>query len=787
MKLTHPIPHFDQVETQQRQAQYFCRQWFIVLAIAIAMITASGCSSAKFLTEEQTLLSSVKVKSDNRQLDPSSLHGHIKQEPNSRWFTIFKVPLGIYALSGKDTTKAFNRFLRRMGEAPVIYNEQQAQISCEQLTSAMQSSGYLSAQTLLSKRQTGHKTHLTYCLSPGELYRIRSIDYDIDDPQIDSLIRRHENESKLSINMPCNANVLDEERDRIVGILHREGYYKMLKKYIYYDIDSAGGPQRLALTLHFNGKAIAEDSMYDYNRYWIGKVYVNVGGNQDFAEPCTDSIQYRGIIIRYFGKRILRPNVIYSQIDIHRGAHYDEDEVSSTYRNLGRLQILRSSNIRFEEQGNALLNCIVSLRADDINQLSAEVEGTNTAGDLGAAASVTYTNRNLFHGSEVWSTKLKGAFEAITGLEGYSDQNFFELTAESRLTFPRIIVPFLPERKRLSLHGQTEISLQYNTQDRPEFHRRYMTALWSYKWNNHRNKMQHKLDAIGVNYVFMPWISNTFRDEYLNSDNARFAIVRYSYENLFILNSAYNFIYNSSGQANSTVSGSNAYQLHFGIESAGNFLYLISKAFDLNKNSEGSYTPFNVAFAQYIKLDFDYARSFLINKNNSIAMRFASGIVLPYGNNYIVPYEKRYFAGGANSIRGWSVRELGPGSYRGEDGKVNFINQTGNIKLLFNLELRSYLFWKLSGALFIDAGNIWTTRNYTAQPGGQFKFDTFYKQIAISYGLGFRFNFDYFILRFDMGMKAVNPAYETTRGHYPLTNPNLNRDFTFHFAVGLPF
>lgn len=766
---------------------FFVKRYIFTLLAGATLLLWGSCSSDKFLNEGEHVLSSVKLKSTDKKLDASGYRDYIRQEPNSRWFNITKVPLGLYCLSGKDSTKGINKFFRRLGEAPVIYNEQMARNSLDHVTLAMQTKGYLEAQTNLKTKKNGHKLKLEYCLTPGTLYKIRSIDYDVDDAEIDSVIRMHESESNLSVNMPCDANLLDTERDRIITLLHNEGYYKVLKKYIYYDVDSAAGPQKLALTLHFSGKEIAEDSLYDYNKYFIGNISVDVTSDETFGKAATDSIKYRGIWIRYHGKRTIRPNVIFSQLDIHRGGHYNEDDVRTTYNNYGRLQALRSSSVHFQDMGNGILNCQVSLMTEKVNQVSAEVEGTNTAGDLGVASAVSFTNRNLFRGSEVWSTKAKAAFEAITGLEGYNDQNFFELTLETKLNFPRIIVPFLSERRRMNLHGSSEVSLQYDTQERPEFHRRFLTALWSYKWNNRMNKVQQKWDAIGINYVFMPWISNTFREEYLNSDNARFAIVRYSYENLFILNSAYNFIFNSSGSPTGQMGQKNAHQFHIGVESAGNFLYLFSKVMNVNKNTSGSYDMFNVEFAQYLKFDIDYARSFLLNKNNSLAMRAAFGIVQPYGNTTIVPYEKRYFAGGANSIRGWSVRELGPGTYKGTDNKVNFINQTGNLKLLFNLELRSYLFWKLSGAVFVDAGNIWTTRNYEAQPGGQFKLDSFYKQIAASYGLGLRFNMDYFILRFDMAMKAVNPAYETTREHYPLVHPNFNRDFTFHFAVGLPF
>jgi outer membrane protein assembly factor BamA len=228
------------------------------------------------------------------------------------------------------------------------------------------------------------------------------------------------------------------------------------------------------------------------------------------------------------------------------------------------------------------------------------------------------------------------------------------------------------------------------------------------------------------------------------------------------------------------------WQLKFNFESAGNLLNLTKKIFNAKHNSDGHYELFNIAFSQYVKADIDFVKSYAINEQNSLAFHAAFGIAIPYGNSSIVPYEKRYFSGGANSVRGWSVRELGPGSYKGTDGKIDFINQTGNLKLDISLEYRSYLFWKFYGAAFVDAGNIWNTRSYS-QIGSQFQLSSFYKEIAVAYGLGLRLDLDYFILRFDGGMKAINPSYPTGKQHYPIISPNFKRDFTFHFAVGLPF
>ena len=167
-----------------------------------------------------------------------------------------------------------------------------------------------------------------------------------------------------------------------------------------------------------------------------------------------------------------------------------------------------------------------------------------------------------------------------------------------------------------------------------------------------------------------------------------------------------------------------------------------------------------------------------------MAFHIGAGIAIPYGNATVVPFEKRYFSGGANSVRGWSVRDLGPGSFPGDN---NFLNQSGDLKFDASIEYRTRLFWKLKGAIFIDAGNIWTLREYDEQPGGKFEWNKFYKQIAVAYGLGIRLDLDFFVLRFDGGMKAINPVYESGKQRYPIIHPNFKRDFAFHFAVGYPF
>lgn len=588
---------------------------------------------------------------------------------------------------------------------------------------------------------------------------MRSIDYDIHDARIDSLLKANDDgRSKLREGMPFMVSALDEERNRITDLLNNNGYVNFHKDFISFSADTVRGSSDIGLTLHlhkFMASGGGEES--EHRQYSIGDIRYHATGE-------LDEIPLR--------RSVLEENTL-----LQPGKLYNADDLQKTYNRFGRLQIVKYTNIKFTERPDSnVLDCNIGISTNKINSISFQPEGTNTAGDFGAAASLAYENRNLFNGAEAFSIKLRGAFEAITGLEGYQNQNYEEYSIEARLVFPRFLIPFLSKKFRRQSTAVSELFASYNMQNRPEFHRRVFSAGWRYRWNDVSGRRSYKVDLLDLNYIYMPWISNTFRDEYLNDVNNINSILRYNYEDLFIMKFGFGMSYNN---------GNEAFKVN--VETSGNLLSGISHALGSKRNGENQYTLFNIAFAQYVKGDFDYTKVFNIDRNNSLAFHCGLGIAYPYGNSKVLPFEKRYFSGGANSVRGWSVRGLGPGRFRGTDGAIDFINQTGDLKLDLNLELRSFLFWKVYGALFVDAGNIWTLRAYEEQPGGQFRFNDFYKQIAVSYGLGIRFNFDFFILRFDMGMKAINPAYETKEEHYAIFHPDFSRDFAFHFAVGLPF
>ncbi len=763
------------------------KRWLHYISPLLLWMTAS-CSVSKFIPEGEYLLDDVKVVSDDKAVKPSDISGYNRQNPNSSWFSLVKVPMHIYSLSGTDTTRWINRFIQKLGDKPVIFDEEAAERSREDMQSALHNMGYMQADVRLRKETRKKKLRLKYLVHPGPAYRISHWDYDIQDDSVRRYMAGYASQL-MHEGMRFDVNTLDQERQQMTNHLQDRGFYRFNKEYVTCTADTVRGTHLVDLTFHI--APYDATSHTTHARYRIGEVNVVTDFDmtramrQDFAR--FDSLHYKGLNIFYRERPFLKPEVLSQNIAITPDSFYSDSRLQHTRSSLGRLHAIKYTDIRFQEDAadSTRLDCHVLLSRNKVNSFSAELEGTNSAGDLGAAASLSYQNRNLFNGSELFTFKVRGAYEAVTGLQGYSNENYVEYGVEASINFPRFLFPFISAEVRQRTQATSEIGIQFNSQERPEFGRRAASVTWGYRWT-YKRKWQHRVDVLDLNYVYMPWISSTFREEYLDNPENSNSILRYNYENLLIMKAGYGFTYHSDGRESRTASN-NSYSIRFNIESSGNLLYAFSHMLNATRNEDHQYTVANIAYAQYIKTDIDFTKSFRIDHRNSIVFHVGMGVAYPYGNSRILPFEKRYFSGGANSVRGWSVRRLGPGSFAGNDRNIDFINQSGDIKLDLNLEYRTKLFWKLNGAFFVDAGNIWTIRDYEEQPGGAFRFDSFYKQIAVSYGLGLRFDFDYFILRFDAGMKAVNPAYRNSKEHYPLIHPDFGRDFAFHFAVGYPF
>ena len=761
---------------------------FLLLIIGI-----SSCSVNKFIPEGEYLLDEVSITSDTKEVSPSLFTSYIRQNPNAKWFNLVKVPMRIYCLSGQDSTSSFNRFLRKLGDEPVIYNTTVSQKSRKEMEKAIRNLGYMRAKVHLDTLIHKNKLKLNYRIEAGKPYTIRHIAYNVDDLQISSFIEQDSLHSLLYEGMPFDVVILDNERQRITNLLQNNGYYKFNKDFLVYQADTVRNTYMVDLTMKLLPFQQRKEDIPDKHRqYRLRNVnYLAVENAAEWRAKLADydSLHHKGLDIYYKEKPYLRPNTLYTFNYLQPGKYYNAGDIQNTYTAMGRLHALKYTNINMTEvvgqDSSYWLDATVLLTKGKNQSLSFEIEGTNSAGDLGAAASLTFQHRNVFRGSETFSFKVRGAYEAITGLqEGYANEDYREYGIETSLNFPEFKFPFLSSDFKRKIRATSEVGIDFTSQLRPEFTRTLASASWSYRWVDKKTS-QHRFDLLKVNYVYVPWKSNNFR-EYLENLSDRNSILSKSYEDLFIVNTGYSYLYNSANDRNRLSPSRHPYSIRLNIEEAGNLLYALSKITHRNPRDEKGYVMANIPFAQYIKGDFDFAKNWNFDERNSLVFHIGMGIAYPYGNSQILPFEKRYFSGGPNSVRGWSVRSLGPGSYHGSEDGMNYINHSGDIKLDLNIEYRTHLFWKLNGAAFVDAGNIWNIRNYEGQEEGTFRFNRFYKQLAVAYGLGIRMDLDYLIIRFDGGMKAVNPMYGG-KDKYPFLSPNFDRDFAFHFAVGYPF
>jgi hypothetical protein len=512
---------------------------------------------------------------------------------------------------------------------------------------------------------------------------------------------------------------------------------------------------------------------------------LGIQGTSNFFMALSDydSIPYENYAVVYRDKPFIKPKVLVDNCMINPGDYYDARAVNRTYARFNSMQNMKYVNIRFEEitaqdsssGGEAQLDCYVVLTPGKNNIISMDVEGTNTAGDLGVAGTLTYSHLNLLRGGETFSTSLRGAYEALSS----SFQNdYTEFGGEIGLQFPDFKIPFLSSDFRKRVDANTNFKISYDNLSRPEFLRTVASSAVEYVWRNQR--LRQNLSLLDLAYVYMPRVDSVFKATYL-TDNS---YLKYSYEDHFILRTQYGILYSSVpfGVSNRTF-----FTIRANIESAGNVLRLAYSLLEAEKGENQAYTIGKIPFSQYLKGEFEYARSVVLNSRNRFAYRAGLGVAYPYGNSKVLPFEKRYFSGGANSVRGWSVRTLGPGTYKNSLNTIDFMNQSGDLKLDINAELRSKLFWVLEGGLFVDVGNIWTLRNYDNQPGGRFQFDEFYKQLACSAGLGLRFDFNFFLVRVDAGMKVFDPSGFTVDDRWRIKHIDRWDDFALHLAIGYPF
>ena len=774
------------------------RAWAgIVMILMIMTLLTSSCSSTKHVPQGKMLLDNVKINiaDPHPEVKSSQLSNYLRQNANHRVLGGLKLQLAFYNLSGRDSTKWINRWLQRVGTPPVIYDSTLTMASAEQLHTALSNKGFINnAVTYRVDADTvKRKVRVNYDVTLGEPYYIRSITYDIPDAELNRIIMADSSHFSVRAGNLLDYTHLDEWRQEITEHLRNEGYYAFNKEYITFMADTAAGSKAVDLTLNTRNP-YHNDRLPFYTEhepfYIRDVVYVT---NYD---PMTmrdnlwgiDTVVINGgVKVIEDEERYLRPSVIDECNYIEPGSRYNAEAITRTYRALGRLNIIKQINIDVrpvgEVDGLLMVDAYVFLQPDKSQTVSASLEGTNSEGDLGFGVGLDYRHRNLFKGSEVFSAKGKVSYESLSGnLSGLINNNYSEYSTELDLTFPKFMAPFLSRSFKRKIQASTIFTLNFDYQARPEYNRVIAGGGWRYQWTERSRRLAHTLTLVDLSVISVPKMSQQFLDRITNP------LLLESYRDHLIMRMGYNFYRTNKAEMSVRQMGMfqrNVFTIRANAETAGNLLYGLSHLTRQKTDDDGTYRALGIRYSQYVKADADFALTHYFDRRQSIAFHVGAGIALPYGNSDVLPFEKRFYSGGANSVRGWGVRTLGPGSYNSIDSVSNFFSQCGDIRFDLNLEYRAKLFWVVELGLFIDAGNIWTIKEYDDQQGGVFKFNKFYEQIAASYGAGIRLDFKYFLVRVDMGMKAHNPA--SGQEHWPLFHPRFKRDSEFHFSVGYPF
>ncbi|MBL4624168.1 MAG: BamA/TamA family outer membrane protein [Flavobacteriales bacterium] len=776
------------------------RHFYINIIISLLVIT--GCNPSKHLAEDEYLLHKVTIEIKGN-IDEEEIGAIIKQQPNRKVLGFSRFHLGVYNMVNREKLerkikkkeqklliknekrikknkplKLYSptfgeRVLDIVAEEPVIYDKILTQKSTMNINQFLINTGYFNGTAKDSVSIMGGKATVHYIVDSQEPYKIYKISYRCHDIDVKLHI---DTISKKRLIKPAdvfNTDILEEERERISLEMKDRGYYYFNKEYVYMEVDSNLNKHKLNIKIITKNPVTEIDSVTTelrHHQYYLNKIYVHTNHNPrkpDLIRSNQDTLLYNGVYYIYGDKLPFRPEVLEKNIFIKKGNLYRLGNVSDTHRRLSSMRTFKYIRIGFNdlESDQYLLDGHIYLAPAAKMALTAEVEGTHQGGFFGVAGNVAYRNKNTFKGAEIFETKFSGGLEVQQvvlednsnsdedNIQKYTPFNTIEIMPEMSLYKPGIWIPFVKHPFRQILNPSTKVSLAYSHQRRPDYTRNVAKLSFGYTGSTSK-KHSHLFYPIDLSYV------NIDKQPYFESQllATKNSYLINTYQNHLIFASKYSYIFNNQELDNPY---KNYVYFLFDIEGSGNVLRAISERTSFETNSSGGYEILGVQYAQYVKPEID-VRKYLrmgkvFNKHDSwLIYRFFSGIGIPFANLPVLPFEKSYYGGGANGIRAWEARTLGPGSLN--DVLTGSIDQIADIHIEANLEYRFDIIDLLEGAFFIDAGNIWLRNKDTLRPGANFEFNRFYKEIAIGAGIGARVNLDILIIRLDVGFPLYNPA-----------------------------
>lgn len=787
----------------------------------------ASCSGLRKLPEDESLLVANRVKiegevgkrSKDKRIASKKLVGLVSQEPNSRFLGI-RLKLGLYSGSKDSVNNWWNRKLRENGEPPVAFDSATIDQSVDRMRRYLGNKGYFEPDFSVDVKRIGkqnRKVRVCYTAVLNEPYRLRSFRNVIRDDSVAAVLAARPQRSLVEVGQIYDVETLDKERERLTGILRNEGYFAFNKEYISYRIDSALGNHQMDVTLDLRQIQSNEtDSLGRYlflphKKYYIDDVYFlpRVSSPDGLRSPVVDTLVYRDVYGRGKKRREgppyhlvvtekmqtrrhkpkVRPSTLVQKTFLAEGDLFRANQVSRSYDNLNDLRIFGYTDIRISEKPydsarsyaeNNRLECRIDLVESKKFGLSTEAELTTSAGFMpGVAANITFQDRNLFRGGEILNVRLRGMYELQSTFDNDRNRSFlntFEVKGEVSIDFPRLLAPLSLERRAKAFRTKSTVSLSYSYQDKVEYARGIFLATWGYNWR--KGRLSQTFNPIEINTVQMLRVSQRFREniEALSQTNLR---LKYQYEDHFIFDWRYQLVYNDQKPGEAT----DFNFFRFNVETAGNLLYGIATAAHARKNESGQYRIFALPFSQYARMEMDYKHHFVFGKDAALVFRVLLGVGYSYLNSQSLPYEKSFYAGGSTGLRAWPLYQVGPGSYANPNNYR--MERLGDMALVLNLEQRFPIIAGLKGAVFFDAGNIWLLKDNPEFEGGLFKFDKFYKDLNFGTGIGLRYDFNFFIIRVDMGIPLYSPAEPLSQRW--VVKRLVGKDLVFNFGIGYPF
>jgi outer membrane protein assembly factor BamA len=749
----------------------------------------SSCSTTKYVPDGDYLLDKNIIKvTEKNTVNIDEIAPYVRQRPNRMGLFNIKFHLREYSLSGKDTTRWRNRVLRSWGEPPVIFDSASVRMSVQNILTYMRQRGYYFAEVSDSIIIKKKKAKVKYTVNPGNPYRLRHVSYDIKDSALYQIVASDSLSSLLRPRRRLSSELLDNERDRITSLIRNKGYYSFNKGYISYEADTSSRDMTADVKVSVAQMRGNEENEYlNHPIYRINKVYIYT--NYDAVAAISDvnyakdfdTLYSRGIHILYKDAQNLKSGVL-SRINlINEDAVYREEDATKTYNNLSNLNMFKSITIQFNraEREGAYLDCLIQLNPIPSQSYKTDIEvSTNSSDMIGFSPGFHYGHRNLAGGAENFTLDFRGVFQYSFPSSDY--QNSQEYNIASSINLPLFLMPVsIPYFKTQLPH--TRFTVSYTYQQRPDYTRAMANFRFGYSWKSSQNK-SYMLNPIEFSMIKMFDLSEWF---YEDLDNA---YLKNTYADHFILGMTGSYLYNSQAETR-TISPrrrrTSSYYYRINADVGGNLLSAFN-SFLARDPETGNRKIWNMPYAQYIKSDINIVFDKPIRDFGSLVWRFFLGIGKAYGNSKSLPFEKMYYSGGANSLRGWQVRALGPGSVSA-DSIANIPNQVADMQLEMNMEYRFPIIWKLEGAWFADAGNIWSISHKDTREGAIFSFKRFYKEIAINTGLGARLNFGYFIIRLDMGYKVYDPGLPEGQRIISPGQWFRSKNFGLHFGINYPF